>query len=227
MARKKRKKEETYEFKVPQFDEAGFMRKEIEGAKAALVTIAYAFIVGLASYSLSLLGVGYLAVLVGFAALYGLKYVYPALNLDVAKFDRKTWVGNGAVFLFAWLAFWVLLLNPPFLDISPPVVQKVEFMPQGNPPELNPGGQNQTMLALGGNSSFEVRARVVDNIRVAKVDIKVGVAEFVSMASTGQLGWFSHTITSAEAGRLYVFQVIAFDHKGLDSGGFEFVVTTS
>ncbi len=223
VARKKRKKEEEFQFKVPEFDQAAFMRKEIEGAKAAVITVGYALLISLGSYYLALRGVGYLAALLGFAALYGLKYLYPIVKLDTVKFDKKIWAGNGAIFLFAWLAFWVLLLNPPFLDISPPSIQIVE-VPGAVPEILSPGAQ--AILSLGGNSSIEIRVQVLDNIRVAKVEITVD-GELVLMKDTGEDGWFSHTEPSVQLGRLYVFEVVAFDHQGLESDAFTFGVTPS
>ncbi|MCJ2520867.1 MAG: hypothetical protein LN412_08005 [Candidatus Thermoplasmatota archaeon] len=224
MARKKRKKEEEFHFKVPEFDQAEFMRKEIEGAKAAVITVGYALLISFGSYYLALLGVGYLAALLGFAALYGIKYLYPMLKLDTVKFDKKTWVGNGAIFLFAWLAFWVLLLNPPFLDISPPSIQIVE-VPGADPVNLSPG--DQAILSLDGNSSIEIRVKVLDNIRVAEVEITLVGGEPVLMKDTGEDGWFSHTEPDVQLGTLYVFEVVAFDHKGLESDAFTFGVTPS
>ncbi len=209
---------------MPEFDKAAFMKKEIEGARAALVTIGYALLVGLVSYYLTLLGVGYLAALLGLAALYGLRYLYPRLKLDVSKFDRKTWAGNGAIFLFAWLAFWVLFLNPPFLDISPPVIQAVE-VPGGNPALITPG--SQTMLSLNGTDSFEIRVNAVDNTRVAKVEIFVDDSGAVTMTPAEEPGWYSHTVTPVQEGKLYVIRVKAFDHQGRESDTFEFGVTPS
>src|SRR5213593_1429384 len=53
MARRKRK-DDTPAWVAPDFDEVGFMRREIEGARAAVATIAWAIVgalVGFALYS--------------------------------------------------------------------------------------------------------------------------------------------------------------------------------
>ncbi len=209
---------------MPEFDEVRFMRKEMEGAKAAIATVGYAFVIGLISYSLTVAGVAYVAALIGFASLYGLKYLYPLLKLDVSKFDRKSWAGNGAIFLFAWLAFWILLLNPPFLDISSPVVHKI-VVPGANPESPVSGGQ--TELSLSGNSSFEVRAQVTDNVRLAKVEMSLDGGEPWTMNPTGQNNWFFSPVTPVEADRLYTIRVMAYDHQGLQSDVFEVRVKTS
>ncbi|MFQ5838850.1 MAG: hypothetical protein ACE5HJ_08750 [Thermoplasmata archaeon] len=216
MARKKRKKEEEYHFKMPEFDEVEFMRKEVEGAKAAIATIAYALLVGLLSYYLTLLGVALIAVPLGFIALYGLKYIYPLLKLDISKFDRKSWVGNGAIFLFAWLAFWVLLLNPPFLDISPPVVHQAKI--DGASPEVL-GNLGQAVLPLGGNSSFEFLVLATDNVQVVRVELRVNGGEWREMDPTGDNGWFSATVDVAEKG-LHRIEVRAVDHQKMESDVF-------
>ncbi len=223
LARKKRKKEEDVEFKTPKFDEVAFMKKEMEGAKAALVTIGYALALGLASYVLTVLSPAWgapLAALLGFLALYGVRYLYPAVGLDTAKFDRRTWAGNGAIFLFAWLAFWVLLLNPPFLDVSPPLIDRVQVQLPGADSWTDVSRDGLTMLALGGNTSFDVRVRVLDNIRVGQVQITVTVGTDVTgptnMDATEQPGWFAHSV-SAEGGRFYQVAIAALDHQGLRS----------
>lgn len=231
MARKRKKKEEEFEFKPPEFDEVGFMRKEMEAAKAALLTVGYALVLGLASYVLTVLSPGLgtaVAALLGFLALYGLRYVYPLLGLDTAKFDRRTWAGNGAIFIFAWLAFWVLLLNPPFLDVSAPLIDRVQIpISSGAPLVASAGGQ--TILALGGNASFEVQARVLDNIRLDGVEITVTVGSDVTgptrMGATEQPDWYAYTV-SAEAGRVYRIDLAAIDHRGLRAE-FTFHVTTT
>lgn len=235
MARKKRKKEEDVEFKAPKFDEVAFMKKEMEGAKAALVTIGYALVLGLLSYVLTVLFPGWgapLAAFIGFLALYGLRYLYPIMRLDTAKFERRTWLGNGAIFLFAWLAFWVLLLNPPFVDVSPPLIDQVQIQPTGAGPnnwtDVSPG--DLTTLPLGGNLSFEVQARVLDNIRVGQVQITVTVGTAVTgptpMEPTGEAGWYAYSVT-AEAGSLYQITVIALDHRGLRTESGVFTVSTT
>ena len=51
MARRKRK-EDAPDWVAPDFDEVGYMRKEIEGARAAVATIAWAVIGALVAFGL-------------------------------------------------------------------------------------------------------------------------------------------------------------------------------
>lgn len=218
MARKKRKQKEEFRFEVPEFDEVEFMRKEIVWAKAAVVTVVYAFAVGLVSYVLTILGVAYVAAIVGFGALYGLRYLFPAVRLDTTRFDRKTWAGNGATFLFAWLAFWVLLLNPPFLDISPPVVQAVKVGFPGDRLEdmrdvaLSNG---QIILSLGANTTFQLSVLVTDNVRVSRVEATINDGDATTLPLTANPHWYSLTISPAQVDELYVVVVRAVDARNL------------
>ncbi|MFQ6013606.1 MAG: hypothetical protein ACE5LS_08200 [Thermoplasmata archaeon] len=226
MARKKRKKQEQFEFQAPEFDEIGFMRREVEAAKAAILTIAYAFVVALASWTLTLMGLAPLGGLVGFVALYGLRYLYPLSRLDMSRFDWKLWAGNGAIHLFAWFAFWVLLLNPPFLDVSPPVIHDAAVL-GGTPANVGNGGS--ISLPLGGATSFQVLANITDNQQLVDVQIQVVVGG--SEHQTGRMTFtetgaeWAFTVTSVEAGRAYTLTIEAQDRAG-HRGSFSFIVAT-
>lgn len=228
MAKKKRKKKEEFTFQVPDFDEAQFMRKEVVGAKAAVVTLLLAFGVGAASYLLTLGGLAYVAPLVAFGALYSTRYLFPMMGLDMSLFDRRTWLGNGAVFFFSWLAFWVLLLNPPFLDISPPVVHVIQI--PGATPNQNLTAGGQAILILNGSTDFTVRVQASDNIRVAQVTVGVqvdgAVVDTIGLTPPEEDGWWSGTV-NAVPDEVYVLQIVALDHRGLQTGPLDVTVVTS
>ncbi len=230
MARKKRKKKEEYQFEVPDFDEAEFMRKEILWAKAAVVTVGYAFAIGAACFGLSIVGFAYLAPLVGLGALYGLRYLYPAAKIDTSKFDRKVWAGNGATFLFAWLAFWVLLLNPPFVDVSPPVIQRAKVGFPGDSlddmVEINLA-EGQIAFDLGSNTSVQVLVLVTDNVGVVRVEATLDGGEAASLPVTANPHWYRLTISPAQEGELYVVVVRAVDQQNLWSNSQEIRIVTS
>ncbi|MCJ2531478.1 MAG: hypothetical protein LN413_04085 [Candidatus Thermoplasmatota archaeon] len=227
MARKKRKGKEPFTFKVPEFDEVGFLKREVEGAKAAMVTLGYAFAVALASWTLTRVGLASVGGLVGFVALYGLRYLYPLSGIDLSRFDWKLWAGNGAIHLFAWFAFWVLLLNPPVLDISPPVVHNAA-VPGGTPVNIGFGGS--VSLPLGGATSFQVLANVTDNQQLVDVlmTVEVGGSEHRTgrMIFTGSGAEWAFEVTGVETGRAYTLTIEAQDRVGHRSS-FNFIVATS
>ncbi|TLZ99936.1 MAG: hypothetical protein E6J97_04965 [Methanobacteriota archaeon] len=148
MARRKRK-DDTPAWVAPDFDEVGFMRREIEGARAAVATIAWAVV----------------GALVGFA----LYSVLPVL----AFFGGRDWIGHGIMYFFSWLAFWIILLNPPFSDHTPPTIQGITVSPYhsgytGDLLCMPPAGS----VSMGpGNDSLYILFRATDNVGLRNVEV--------------------------------------------------------
>jgi hypothetical protein len=106
-----KKKTEEYAFKAPKFDEAEFLKKELLGAKTTFLTIAFAFAMALVSFALARAVKFSVAFVVGFLAIFGLKFVFLAARVEPEKVDRKLWLSAGGTYFFAWLAFWALVSN--------------------------------------------------------------------------------------------------------------------
>ncbi|MEE9118811.1 MAG: hypothetical protein V3U02_09520, partial [Calditrichia bacterium] len=123
--RKKEKKEEGYEFKMPEFDEEEYLKKEVRDAKTFFITFVYAAMIALVSFGLTFVDVA-AAVLVGFIAIIFLRHIYPMLGIDTSLIEKKQWAGNIIMFIFTWLAIWILLSNPPFSDSASPTIDHVE-----------------------------------------------------------------------------------------------------
>jgi len=117
---KKRRKEEEEEFKLPDFDETAFLRKEITGAKMILLVILLAIIAAVISYFLTLAGIAVVAFFAGLAVVLLLKYIPKVFGVDTSKLEKKDWLGYGSTYFFAWLAIWVLVMNMPFSDVTSP-----------------------------------------------------------------------------------------------------------
>lgn len=167
-AAKKRKKEES-EFTFPEFDEVDYMKGEVEGAKASMVTIAFAVPVALVSFALTLGGVPVVAFFLGLAAAFLLPRVFAFLpwpKVNIEKFQRKDWFGHGATFFFSWLAFWILLLNPPFGDQTPPTISGVSV--NGTPVSLVQGTQVEVS-----SSNVTVNATIHENVALEEVVFEV------------------------------------------------------
>ena len=127
MARRKRKEDEP-DWVPPEFDEVGYMRQEIQGAHAAIATIGWAVIgavVALLLYAV----LPALAFFAGIAVGFGMYFVFPLIGINTDGFKRRDWVGHGITYFFSWLAFWILLLNPPFSDHTDPTVQSISVSP--------------------------------------------------------------------------------------------------
>jgi hypothetical protein len=124
VAHKKRKDEAADVIELPEFDEAEFMRNDIESTKAALWSILYAVPAAGVAYGITVgAGAPVIALGVGILLLFGLRYLLPILRVRTAAFKRRDWLGHAATYFFSFLAFWILLMNPPFGDFTPPEIR--------------------------------------------------------------------------------------------------------
>jgi hypothetical protein len=129
--RKKQKKaeeEEKYEFVPPEFDEKQFLKDEMSATKQILIIVAYgALLGGLAALATIITSNWITGLAVLFAGFGTMKTLFTAMKIDLSKFTKKTWLGHGAWFFFTFLAFWILLVNPPFTDFAAPEVKNVKL----------------------------------------------------------------------------------------------------
>jgi hypothetical protein len=172
--RKKEKVEEGYEFKMPEFDEEEYIRKEVRDSKALFVTFGYAVLIGFVSFGLSFLDIA-LAVLVGFIAIVFLRHLYPLVKVDTTKLEKKQWAGNIIMYLFAWLAIWILLTNPPFSDFASPTIKEdgIYFGTDGNWTKLNDTNGYKLNFTL----DVSINVTIVDNVEVDEDTITIIIKE--------------------------------------------------
>ncbi|UCE37388.1 MAG: hypothetical protein JSW00_18320 [Thermoplasmata archaeon] len=175
MAKKRRKvkeEEETYEFKMPEFDEEEFLRKEVRDSKILFVTFGYAVLMGVVSFGLTYADIA-LAALTGFIAIIFLRHIYPLIGIDTSLIENKQWAGNIIMYLFTWLAIWILLSNPPFSDFSSPTIEKdtIYFGSQGNWTKLN----ETNVDLLNYNVNVSINVIIVDNVEVDKDTVKITI----------------------------------------------------
>ena len=196
MAKKRKKdkaEDEEYEFVPPEFDEKEFLKKELSDTRVAVLTVGYAALVGIVAGAISYVSssaVG-LAFLAGIAGIFSLKYFYTLMKVDTAKFQKKSWAGNVAMFFFTFLAIWVLLLNVPFMDNSKPTVDKVvvwverdgliagieyKYVEAQKAYGWVPKDATNWTLVVSSwtNATVNVTAKVADNGNLASVEIAVG-----------------------------------------------------
>lgn len=239
MARRKRK-EEAPDWVAPDFDEVGYMRREIEGARAAVATIAWAVVGALVGFALySVLPV--LAFFGGIAVGFGMYFVFPLIGFKTESFKRRDWIGHGITYFFSWLAFWIILLNPPFSDHTPPTIQAISVSPYHagylDPPEngsLLCAPATIGSLSLGaGNDSLYILFRASDNVGLRNVEVQAapqGSMPFVVAPTlvagqdnhcAGHLqekypgGTYNATLPYAS---LYDITIVATDTSGLSAG---------
>jgi len=173
---KKKKKEPKEVFKVPEFDEIEFMKTEMDNAKAAIITILYAIPIAIISFELTIFGLAVLGFVVGIFAIFMLKFVYTKLGINIKDFEKKTWLGNGALMFFTWLLFWILMLNPPFSDSADPSITRPEVWVEGsdgNPVKWDLEFRNGQYITdpIGQGKNITLSANVSDNAGIASVTI--------------------------------------------------------
>ena len=173
-AAKKRKKEEDEEFEFPEFDEGTYLRKEVALAKATFVTIVLSIPVAGLLYALTIVNVPIVAFFLGLAITFTLPRVYAVLpwpRFDLAKFERKDWIGQGGTFFLSWLTVWILLLNVPFADVTPPLITNVTAYDGHTQIDVRPGGVQQSQQLVRG--TIWINASVFENGRLDSVTMTV------------------------------------------------------
>ncbi len=181
MARRKRKDEEP-DWVAPDFDDVAFMRKEIENAKIAVVVVAWAAvgaILGILLYAYVHPAAGFLLGLAAFGLLY---LLLPRLGLPIHGYKPRDWFNRFGTYFFCWLAFFILLLNPPFSDHTAPSVQFVMAAtytstgladPPANTAYCVPVAADSTVtVAVRSNNTLYVLFRATDNVQVQNLTVR-------------------------------------------------------
>jgi len=176
-AAKRRKEKEESDFAFPEFDEGAYMRKEMEGAKAALVAVILAIPVAALLYGLAVWGLAIVAFFVGVALTFALPRLFrlieilPWPKVDTANFERRDWLGHGSTFFFSWLAFWILLLNAPFVDLTSPVIVVTAFAGVSTV-VISPGVQNPVEQSASADP-VEFNVTILENVGVGEATISI------------------------------------------------------
>ena len=191
--RKKQKKEEEekYEFVPPEFDEKQFLRDEMSATKQTLLVVGYGVFMGtLAAVATIAAGNSYLGLILLLVGFFTMKYMFTLMGIDVTKIMKRSWAGNFAFFFFTFLAIWILMVNPPFTDLTSPEVKNVRlavavgsgvtihynytFNYSANAYEWQTGKYNTSVTnalkaAYNGGLPVNLTAHIADNDRIVGV----------------------------------------------------------
>ena len=224
MAKKRRQKigkKEDYDFSEPEFDKSDFVRKEIRNAKANFLAFGFAVVMALISIGFLLLLDDFrVGAVIGLFGVVGLYFVFNTAGLDMENFEKKTWAGVGAVYIFTWLMLTILISNPPILDIAEPDIDDV-FV-ESPAVGVNATGWGPVERTTNGeyiihiNESFRIRAKIVDNGDLKTDSIK---CEITSSESTQV-----HTANREKLGdSKYAFDY-SFSGATIQTGFYEFTI---
>ena len=160
MAKRRKEKEEEYKFKIPEFDEKEFVRKERRNAKVTFISFIFGVFIAIVSQVLwAGMSPSYrwpLIFLLGLSMMSILKYILIKLNIDTSDFGRKEWIGTFFTYFFTWLVALIILVNPPFYDGSAPVADLALI------PEMQEPGGNVTIAAY-----------IVDNAGIKSINLSI------------------------------------------------------
>src|SRR5712691_8372907 len=232
MARRKRK-DDVPDWSPPEFDEVGYMRQEIESARAAVATIAWAAVGALVAFLLTSVHPA-LAFFAGIAVGAGMYFIFPVIGIRTEKFKRRDWTSHGITYFFSWLAFWIILLNPPFGDFVDPTIQAISVSPyragyNGSLACIAPVAGSVTLSSTGVNNSVYVLFRASDNVGLATVKVDVspstggrfqlkptpvsGFNQCAGLRSEMYLGG-TYNVTFAVNAQSYALTITAIDTSG-------------
>jgi hypothetical protein len=160
MAKKKLKKddelEQEEEFAPPPFNEKEFYRGELHTSKATIVAALWGLLISVVStgiYAAS--GDFTFGVAAGVAAALVLKPLLDRLGVATGDWGITKWLGTGFSYFACWLAFWILFVNPPIMDLSAPVLKD----------------QTPAVQELGGHIHLDISA--ADNTDVSSLSAAV------------------------------------------------------
>ena len=189
MAHKKRKDETSTEIELPEFDEVEFMQKDVEGTKAAIGAILYAVPAALVAFGITVaLAAPVVALGAGLFFLVTLRRVLPLLRIQTAGFKLRDWLGHSSTFFFSFLAFWILLMNPPFGDFTPPDFRAVHV----NGTAVSGGVVQISVSNLTNWTNVLIAVDVGDNVALREVTLTVpGFVNGTAMVRNGA----AHSIT--------------------------------
>jgi hypothetical protein len=234
MAKKRRKEEveeEKYEFVPPDFDEKAFLQKDMLGTKTLMITTVVAIIIGILAYYLGI----YNALLGGAIIIFGaaiLRWIYPLFKINIRDIEKKTIAGNIGVLLVLSLGIWIMLMNAPFSDHSPPQITSESTYFSNGTVWKKYVSESATPIHSGNSVNITVQCR--DNGKIASVSIEVHMVSqsagpFTEMNYTGTYGHYenvsSYTTDPSNPTQTttYIWTIKVVDGAGnqaLQSGSF-------
>lgn len=126
MVKKKAKKdeEEEEEFGPPPFDEKAFYRGEMETAKATIITAIWGILIAVVSTGVYAATHDFtIGVALGLGAAIVIKPILDRLKVNTTGWGISKWGTSAFSYFTCWLAFWILFVNPPILDLSAPILK--------------------------------------------------------------------------------------------------------
>jgi hypothetical protein len=194
MAKKvKAEEEEAPAFKYPEFDEKEYLAGEIRDSKAiiaaALVAIPMAGIAAMITASVH----PTLGILMGLAGFGVIFLLFRMLFRDLSAFKAKHWLMSLGGYFLTFLALWILMINPPFMDLSGPAIENPQYATSfGEFTDV----EGEYLDLPTGTTDWILRVTVADNVdRSLMPMISAGGAPPVPMIPVDDKGTFEASIS--------------------------------
>jgi len=216
--RKETTEEEESDFKIPEFNEEAFVKRERRNIKITVISFVFGIFIALISLGfwalLSGQGLRWLLILmVGILMAPWLRYIFLRLNIDFTDFGKKNWFTTYATYFFTWLIVLIILCNPPFYDDEAPTIDAVSL----------PGVQYT-------DGNVKIVARVIDNVKLKEVSLTLTYPDGTN--TSPQLTFddtnYIYSCVYENTGNLsgeYTYKITAVDtnnHKSEKTGTFRF-----
>jgi hypothetical protein len=153
----KEKKGKEFPFKVPEFDKEEFVKTEHIKSYTTFIVIALAIIMALivrfiwGSLRVNNADLAWrISFLVGMMGLILLPLGFKIFRIDFSKIGKMSWFSSVFYYFFIFLGIFILLVNPPFCDATPPHVE-IRILP--NMQEV--GGSVKIIAKLGDNVGID------------------------------------------------------------------------
>lgn len=115
------KPKESTMFEEPEFDEKEFFLIERDRAIGIIVIFVIGALSGLLAGYLQLQGYSYLSVLLMLGILVLLTRILKVMRIKVSTRTSHRIINYG-MYIFTWLLFWIIVLNPPISVVSSPQI---------------------------------------------------------------------------------------------------------
>lgn len=203
---KRRKLEEGIE--IPEFDPKEYYHVEKEKTTLYLIFSSIAIVGGISSAAIQLHLNSYIAVLAGFIT-FLTSYLIPKYVFKIEKLRVRDKIGPYFTLIFIYLSIWILLLNPPTSDVSPPSIIGVYYYKDGrwNLCEYYEG----VYFVNTTDSNIKIGFRIVDPSSVREIRVIVGESEKVCHRD-GNLYYIE--VEKNELEGTVVIEVVATDGVG-------------
>jgi len=198
--------------RFPKFDEKAYYRKEINESKLMLVSVILALFMGIICGLITNAGLDVrIAAVPAVFAVFFLKFAFDALHLSTEGLEKMKWLGMGGTYFLTVIAVWVLVMNPPIIDVVDPAVK------------------NETSKVQEVREDVTIMVKATDNLQIRSVGIVVTDPDFgstptIEMTSLGR-GHYEYKIAKPNVGT-YRFEVTTKDttsHSTIFRDEFEVV----